>query len=106
MKDTLNSNIDTNKVLTPEEQKEIMILKRQILLMDHDVMKITKKLKAFQENETQERKYINQTSSNNTTTIQEIKRQILDLKREIRRKEEHVEIEQKKMSEVPYNILD
>lgn len=104
IKDNLNSKIEKNKKYSVEEQKQIMILRRQILLMDHDMKKITKKLKSIQKNETQERININQMSSNNNKTIQEIKKQILDLKNDIRRKEEYLGIEQKKMIEVPSNF--
>ena len=100
IKDVLASNINQEKSLTPEEQKDIMILKKKILILDHDIRKITRKLKSFQENEVKERQMLNEDNSNNKNSVQEIKRQILDLKRDIRRKEEHVELEQKKLIEV------
>lgn len=98
--DTLQtSQADEDVPKTSEELQELFQMKKKILLRDHDINKVTNRLKQLQQQEVEEAKEVSNMKSN-SQNVRLIKAQILDLKKEIRKKEEYLELEQMKIENV------
>lgn len=74
-------------------------MKKKILLRDHDINKVTNRLKQIQQQEIENAKEIS-LNKDNSQNIRVIKSKILDLKKDIRRKEELIELEEAKIQNV------
>lgn len=74
-------------------------MKKKILLRDHDINKVTNRLKQIQQQEIENAKEISR-NKDNSQNIRVIKSKILDLKKDIRRKEELIELEEAKIQNV------
>lgn len=70
-----------------------------ILMRDHDIRKVTNRLKQIQQKEIEDAKEISR-NRQNSQNIKVIKGQILDVKKEIRRKEELLDLEEQKIQRV------
>ena len=85
--------------MTAQQQQEIFQFKKRILNKDHDVRKLTKQMKILQDKEkidAEEMKFEDQLG------VQALKQRILDIKREVRRKEHWRDAEMKKIDQVFY----
>lgn len=76
-------------------------MKKKILLRDHDINKVTNRLKLIQQQEIENAREISR-NKDNSKNIRVIKSKILDLKKEIRRKEELLELEDAKIQNVKF----
>ena len=98
--DTLQtSQAEDDKPKTSEELQELFQMKKKILLRDHDINKVTNRLKQIQLQELEEAREISQNKTD-PRNIKVIKSKVLDYKKEIRRKEELLELEENKIQRV------
>ena len=70
-------------------------------MRDHDIRKVTNRLKQIQQKEIEDAKEISR-NRQNSQNIKVIKGQILDVKKEIRRKEELLDLEEQKIQRVKF----
>ena len=84
---------------TSEELQELFQMKKKILQRDHDIDKVTGKLKQLQQQEVEQAREITgmRDSSGN---VRLVKAKILDLKMDVRRKEAILELEEQKIRNV------
>lgn len=84
---------------TSEELQELFQMKKKILQRDHDIDKVTGKLKQLQQQEVEQAREITgmRDSSGN---VRLVKAKILDLKKDVRRKEAILELEEQKIRNV------
>lgn len=87
---------------TAQQQQEIFQMKRRILNKDYDVRKLTRQMKILQEKEKIDAQEIIQ---GDQTGVHALKQKILDLKREIRRKEEWRDAENKRINDVIFYFI-
>ena len=83
---------------------EINQLKTKILRYDHDISKLTSQLKLIQNREKEHAREISE-GRGIDMQIHQVKAEVMDLKKEIRRKEELVDSEETKMLAVKLYIL-
>ena len=76
-------------------------MKKKILLRDHDINKVTNRLKHFQQKEVEDAKELSHVK-NKSINVKHIKSKIQDLKKDIRRKEELLEMEEQKIQIVSF----
>ena len=84
---------------TSEELQELFQMKKKILQRDHDINKVTGKLKQIQQQEVEQAKEISN-MANSSGNVRLVKAKIMDLKKDIRRKEEMLELEELKIQNV------
>jgi len=84
---------------TSEELQELFQMKKKILQRNHDIDKVTGKLKQLQQQEVEQAREISgiRDSSGN---VRLVKAKILDLKKDVRRKEAILELEEQKIRNV------
>jgi len=95
------SQADDDKPKTSEELQELFQMKKKILLRDHDINKVTNRLKHFQQKEVEDAKELSHVK-NKSINVKHIKSKIQDLKKDIRRKEELLEMEEQKIQIVSF----
>jgi hypothetical protein len=93
------SQADDDRPKTSEELQELFQMKKKILLRDHDINKVTNRLKQIQQKEIDDAKELSH-AKNKSQNVKLIKSKIQDLKKDIRRKEELIEMEEQKMQNV------
>ena len=87
------SQADDDTPKTSEELQELFKMKKQVLMRDHDIRKVTNRLKQIQQQEIEDAKEISR-NRQNSQNVKLIKGKILDVKKEIRRKEELLDLEE------------
>ena len=95
------SQADDDKPKTSEELQELFQMKKKILLRDHDINKVTNRLKQIQQKEVEDAKELSHVK-NKSLNVKHIKSKIQDLKKDIRRKEELLEMEEQKIQIVSF----
>lgn len=93
------SQADDDTPKTSEELQELFKMKKQVLMRDHDIRKVTNRLKQIQQQEIEDAKEISR-NRQNSQNVKLIKGKILDVKKEIRRKEELLDLEEQKIQRV------
>lgn len=89
---------------TSEELQELFQMKKKILLRDHDINKVTGRLKQIQQQEVEDAREISRMKGN-SQNIKLVKAKILDLKKDIRKKESILEKEELKIQNVGYKFV-
>ena len=98
------SQADDDTPKTSEELQELFKMKKQVLMRDHDIRKVTNRLKQIQQQEIEDAKEISR-NRQNSQNVKLIKGKILDVKKEIRRKEELLDLEEQKIQRVFYKKI-
>jgi hypothetical protein len=78
-------------------------MKKKILHRDHDINKVTNRLKQIQQKEIDDARELSK-AKNTSQNVKLIKSKIQDLKKDIRRKEELLEMEEQRIQNVIWLI--
>jgi hypothetical protein len=105
MEETIGTSMaESEQPKTSEELQELFQMKKKILLRDHDINKVTRRLKQIQQQEVEDAREISRIKGN-PQNIRLVKAKIMDLKKDIRKKEDMIESEQQKIQNVLNIIL-